>query len=466
MNPNTTQTDEQLSFNDPAGFVFCYQNQIYRGIFPNYAQTYTKLVQTGLYAKLVEKNMLVAHQEVELVSYSEHNFYKIIQPKPIPFISYPCEWSFSMLKDAALLSLEILVIALEYGFVLKDAKADNVQFVENKPIFIDTLSFVVYEEGTAWVAYRQFCQQFLAPLALMSCTNIALQKLQIAYIDGIPLQLATQLLPFRTKWRWGIFQHLILHSWLDTSDNSNNIGKKQQKNPNFTKHFITTLAKSLHKTITNLQYKKNTNWYAYYQIDVKDAYLQEKKQIVQTILRSLQTKTLWDLGTNTGLFAQMAVALGIETIAFDADHDSIEVAYQNSKNLAIGTQNPINYLTLLVDLQNPTAARGWANKQYKNVWERGNLPNTVLALALIHHLRIVANIPVLQMADFFAMLCQDLLIEFVPKTDEKVQRLLQNKEDVYADYTEENFEKCFTKYFQVAKKHSFANHRILYHFRK
>ena len=189
------------SFRDPSGFLFHRDQVLYRQINPCYRETYERLIASGLYRESVASSLLIAHEEVDADKLSRDGAYKVIQPQPVPFISYPYEWSFSQLKDAALLTLELQHRALAKDLSLKDASAYNIQFLDGRPIFIDTLSFEPDREGSPWVAYRQFCQHFLAPLALMSHVDIRLNCLLRTSIDGIPLDLANSLLPHLKKWR-------------------------------------------------------------------------------------------------------------------------------------------------------------------------------------------------------------------------------------------------------------------------
>jgi len=186
------------SFRDPSGFVFWQDGAIYRQINTIYKEDYDRLMTSGLHKALVEEGLIVSHEEVALQSAAPQVAYKVIRPDQVPFISYPYEWSFSQLKGAALATLRIQRKALDFGMSLKDCSAYNMQFMKGKPVFIDTLSFEKYQEGSPWVAYRQFCQHFLAPLALMSHRDSRLGQLLRIHLDGVPLDLASKLLPRRT----------------------------------------------------------------------------------------------------------------------------------------------------------------------------------------------------------------------------------------------------------------------------
>ena len=199
-------------FRDPSGFLFSHDGKLYRQVNPAYKEHYNHLINSGLYDALVKAELLISHQEVTIDCPGAENRYRVIIPEMIPFISYPYEWSFSQLKDAALSTLEIQKIALNCGMSLRDASAYNIQFRKGKSILIDTLSFEKYPEGKPWVAYRQFCQHFLAPLSLMSYRDVRLNQLFRIHIDGIPLDLTSSLLPFQTRFKFPLLSHIHLHA--------------------------------------------------------------------------------------------------------------------------------------------------------------------------------------------------------------------------------------------------------------
>jgi hypothetical protein len=203
---------QKSSFRDPCGFLLYYEGMLYREVLSKCADDYQALMTSRLYDSLVEREMLIPHREIEPPFDVGPDHFKTIKPFEIDFISYPFEWCFSQFKDAALLTLKIMMDSIDHGMILKDASAYNVQFHHGKPIFIDTLSFAQYEEGTIWPAYRQFCQHFLAPLALMSKCDERLSSLMVNNIDGIPLDLVSSLLPLGTWLNFSLFIHIHMHA--------------------------------------------------------------------------------------------------------------------------------------------------------------------------------------------------------------------------------------------------------------
>ena len=273
---------EEASFRDPSGFIFFHNGDIYRQINQIYKDDYNLLINSGLFDNLTKKGKLIYNQEVDLQSPNSINLYKIIKPEPIKFISYPYEWSFSQLKDAALLTLNIQKVALNYGMTLKDASAYNIQFTDGHPIFIDTLSFTKYIVGEPWIGYKQFCQHFLAPLGLMSKKDIRTGELLKLYIDGIPLDLASKLLPLSTRLNFGLLSHIHLHA---LAQKNYTIERKQsnKSSSSMSKNSLIALIENLEKSIKKLSWKPSgTDWLDYYQgTNYTDKSFLEKQQIIK-----------------------------------------------------------------------------------------------------------------------------------------------------------------------------------------
>jgi len=437
---------ESSSFRDPDGFIFSYNGKLYRCINFSYQQNYEHLIQSGLYDKLVENELLIPHKEVQIPNIETTiNYYKILEPEVIPFISYPYEWSFSQLKDAALVTLQIQKMALEYGMCLKDASAYNIQFRHGKPILIDILSFEKYQEGKPWVAYKQFCEHFLVPLALMAYKDIRLNQLLKIYIDGIPLNLATKLLPLRSWLRFPLLLHIHLHARSQKYLLNKNINVDKRT---FSKKSLLSLIDSLESAISKLKWEpEKTEWSEYY----KDTnYSQEamfhKKKLVDDYIEEVKPNTVWDLGANIGIFSRIASNKGIYTVSFDSDPSVVEKSYLQVKNY-----KERNILPLCVDLTNPSPSIGWSNKERLSLIERGPC-DLALMLGLIHHIAISNNVPLIQIANFLSQICRYLIIEFVPKDDSQVQRLLRFRKDIFQDYDEKNFEIAFLNYFSILKR--------------
>ncbi len=444
------------SFRDPSGFMFQKDGQLFRSVHKSYQEHYDMLMQSGLYEALTAKELLIPHGEIDFDQSAFPQQYRLLKPSLIPFISYPYEWSFSQYKDAALRTLAIQKIALGKGMTLKDASAYNVQFHKGKAVFIDTLSFEKYETGQPWIAYGQFCRHFLAPLALMAYHHPQMGGMMRQHIDGIPLDIASSLLPFKSRFRMPLFLHIHLHA--GSQRKHANTGKKANTTGKFSHAAFMGLLQSLEKGIKKLQLKTSrTEWGKYYEETIlSQAYLNEKQELVRQFLSDIQSKSVWDLGANDGTFSRIAAEKAY-TVSFDIDHLAVDYNYQQVRQ-----NKEQNILPLQLDLTNPSPAIGWNNEERDSIFQRKR-PDTVMALALIHHLAISNNLPLDKLADFFAGLCKQLIIEFVPKSDPRVQTLLATRQDIFPNYTVEGFEQAFSQYFSIQKKTQVGEtDRILY----
>jgi hypothetical protein len=434
------------SFRDPNGFLFTRGNGLFRQINCIYRENYDLLMKSGLYDDLVKASLLVKHEEVKQPPANPETAYKVIQPERLAFISFPYEWCFSQYQDAALCTLQIMKLALDKNMILKDASAYNIQFHHGKPVLIDTLSFEKYQEGLPWVAYRQFCQHFLAPLALMALTDIRLSQLMRIYIDGIPLDIASTLLPGKSKLNIGMQAHIHLHAVAQKRYAGKDIKQAAQERK-MSKMALTGLISSLESTVKGLTWKpKGTEWADYYSsTNYTDSAFILKKKLVEELILSAKPETVWDLGANTGVFSRVASSKGIPTVSFDIDPAAVEINYLETRESGEDC-----ILPLVLDLTNPSPAIGWANEERASFSQRARA-ELILALALVHHMAISNNVPLTSLADTFSRLAPKLIIEFVPKEDSQVQRLLVSREDIFPEYHQVGFEGAFKTCYRILK---------------
>ena len=408
------------SFRDPSGYVFKKEGIIYRKVSPAYLPVMEKVTESGLYSDLVTDSMLLPFRWVDEST---------IKPEQVPFVSYPYEWSFSMLKDAALLTLKVQKLALERNLVLKDASAYNVQFIGSRPILIDHLSFCPYEKGKPWIAYRQFCQHFLNPLVLASYRDIRLLQLLKSNIDGIPANLTNKLLPLRARFNLGLLMHVGISS----------VDKEVKKIPSLSKVRLTSLLGSLETTVRRLSWKPTKGWKDYgKECNYSEEATSSKFDIVGRFLDRTSPKTVVDLGANKGEFSGLAHNLGYDVLAVDSDPACVEFCYSTAGSRHI--------LPLVVDFTNPSPSIGWESLERDSFLSRLKV-DTAMCLALVHHLAIGNNLPLNRIAKLLSSICKELIIEWVPKEDSQVQQMLKFREDIFTDYTKESFEKEFSKYF-------------------
>lgn len=437
------------SFRDPSGHVFVRNGILLRQVNEAYRCQYDHLQASGLYQALTQRGLLVSHKEVP--ADRRAGVYKIIQPEVIPFISYPFEWCFSQLRDAALATLQTLVISLEHGMILKDASAYNVQFRDGKPILLDTLSFDPYREGEPWAAYGQFCRHFLAPLALMAYRDARLAQLLRINIDGISLDLASHLLPLRTWLSPALYLHLHLHARLQQSGRAEHHAASRGRQARVSRRGMIGLAESLMRQVSRLRCGLRGEWCAYYSDSTyNESALLHKEEVITGLLRTVRADLgregmAWDLGANTGRFSRIAAEEGFSVLAVDGDHAVVEKNYRECRDAGV-----TRVLPLLIDLTNPTGRLGWAGEERQSLKDRGPA-DLVMALALLHHLAIGNNVPLDRIAQFLSGICTWLIIEFVPKDDVQVQRLLSSRPDIFLTYSRQGFAESFDAWFTTVR---------------
>lgn len=459
MNPSSA------SFRDPAGHVFSNNGKIYRSIFKHGKKDYEMARDEKIYDMLINANLLVPHEEIDLPDFSPDGTIYCLKHSRIPMVSYPWEWSFSMLKSAALVHLNAMEYLVEKGFWLRDANAFNVQYDGERMRLIDTLSIGRRVLNKPWVGYGQFCSHFLAPLALAAYSDIRLLGLWRNYIDGIPLDFASKLLPRLRKIHPRLFLHLTLHArYQKESDKKSDIEKQNVKRkPKVSDRALIGLINSLRNTVRNIKWKRKSKiWQDY---DSIRTYTNEdvsiKSEYVKRIVARIKPKMVFDLGGNTGEFSFIAASLGAFVVSIDGDPACTELIYQKLSNKKGG----LSILPLTMDLANPSPGLGWNNLERPSLKERGSA-DLVLALALIHHLVFSNNIPLMMIAEWLSSMTDNLIVEFIPISDPMVRKLLMNRGDEYLPYSEEVFLHSFNKYFKQVEKIGLDNDRYLFFYSK
>jgi hypothetical protein len=429
------------SFRDPAGFVFSIGGTLYRQINLSYAPHYDRLMQSGLYEALIRDNLLVTHTEVpDLPGVSPHA-YKVLQPRPLRRISYAAEWSPAQLKDAALLTLQVQLIAMDYGMTLKDATPYNIQFDDGKPVFLDTLSFETYDTTQPWIAYRQFCECFLFPLYIHQYSGTATDKIARAWPEGIPSATTARLLRWKSRWNPGAWMHVFLQARI--GGRKNDAGGRQL---GFSKTRLTRLVQHLQNLVSRLARPATgrSAWSGYYtESHLLENYLEKKEQLFRRYLQSVDFEDALDLGCNDGWFAKILAEKGKPVIAVDADWQCIDRLYR---------ERIPGILPLTIDLANPTPASGFRNAEHDTFTVRAQ-SDLVTALALIHHLRLVNNIPFDLIAGYFSQLTRQwLIVEYIPLTDEKAAAIDARKQARTPEYDLPHFEAAFSRYFRLERQ--------------
>jgi hypothetical protein len=451
---SNTSTHHPSSYRDPSGFIFEKDGMPYRQVNRSFREHFDHFIKSGCYDQLVKKGWLISHETVQenLTGSAEH--YITLKPERIDFISYPYEWSFDILKDAALLTLQVVKEALQFDLILKDATPYNIQWQKGKLIFIDTLSFEKYE-GSPWIAYRQFCESFLGPLLIMHYSKKQLPELMLAWPNGIPITTIKSFLPKRSRFSLYTYLHIHLHAKYSL--------KKQEETAipeKFSKQKLLNLVSGLEALVTKLNIPaQQSTWSDYYEeASQRDDYLEQKKKIVTEWIKEMKAvKIAADLGANEGEFSKLLAANNIPVVAADFDPYCINTLYCQVKD-----SHEKNILPLVLDLSNPSPSIGVNNEERDSFTRRSEF-DLLLALAVIHHLAIGKNIPLEIIADIFSRMGHQLITEFVPKDDEKVKLMLSRKKDIYTNYDETNFVKAFSAYFTIIDKKVIpGSGRVLY----
>lgn len=448
------------SFRDPSGFIFFAKGNYYRQVNQSYASNYELLMSSGLYAILTSEKKLIPHEVINENFGLSSDWYRTLLPTQLSTISYPYEWCFDQLKDAALLTLAVMRVALKHGMILKDASAFNVQFVGCKPLFIDSLSFEKYDTTKPWIAYRQFCECFLFPLLIGHYLKTGIQKMLTVYPEGIPVSLTAGLLPGKSRFNLAVWLHVFLQNSISAKKQESSTTQK-----NFSNEKMDRLIDHLESSIKSLQISSSvrSTWNNYYDETILgNNYLAEKERTFRELIKDINVDTALDIGCNNGYFSRIIAEKNILVRAIDFDTQCINELYRSEKS-----KTTSNIIALCVDIANPTPAIGLRNQERSAFEDRGK-SDLVAALALVHHMVLGRNIPFAEVAAQMAALTKkNLIIEFVPLDDEKSKQLIANKTDYHRPYDENSFENNFSGYFEIeTKKKITGTERVMYRMKK
>jgi SAM-dependent methyltransferase len=440
------------SFRDRDGRVYHFEGRIFRGLSQSAMEAYRSLKEQPFYEKLQADGKVIGTREIP----AENNplpedtltlWHGFLEHDVVPVISYAYEWPFSMLKAAALLQLHLVERAVSNGFGLKDATPYNIQFVGGKPVFIDIPSFEPLKEGEPWAGYRQFCEMFLFPLLVQVHKNCDFQPFMRGAINGIDVQAAAGLFGFRDRFRKGVMSHVWLQSKLDRRyGGSDQNVRSSLKSAGFNRELILANVRKLQKLVKSLEWKaQGSEWGDYTEFhNYSDQDHQLKEAFISDAVISESPATVWDIGCNTGQFSRIAAQNCQQVVSMDIDHVAVE-------RMVRDPATPGNMLPLLQNVADPSPSWGWRNRERSALRTRSE-PDLVLCLALIHHVVITAHIPLAEFVDWLAGITNKLVIEYVSRSDDKVQTLLRNKQDKYQDYSSESLEASLKQHFQIKRR--------------
>jgi hypothetical protein len=453
------------SFRDPVNRVYevhrasdSEANRILRGVNGDALAVYRRLSAEPFFERFLERGQVVrtallAAGDPDGDAILAHGWAGVLEHEPVPFVSYPYEWTFNMLKDAALLQLRILEESIENGWTLKDATPYNIQWIGCRPVFIDVASFQPRAPGTPWVGYRQFCSMFLIPLMLRSHLGIDHIPLLRSYIDGIPPVEAAKYFRCIHRLKKGVMSHVIFPAKVESAiadRERDDAPARQRTGKAHSDAMILGLVQSLTRLVSKLRIEiEHTDWSQYDKTHTYvDAELEKKKAFVRKHASNREREQIWDIGCNTGTFSRICVDACDNVIALDGDHNAVEQLY-----LAERRTPDSNIVPLVMNLANISPGQGWAGME-RRAFDHRKQPSLVLCLALIHHLRLTANIPNALFLRWLRSLNADVILEFVQREDEMVIKLLTNKDEQYEDYNLDQFVREAEQLFMIGDRES------------
>jgi ribosomal protein L11 methylase PrmA len=448
------------SFRDPGGRVYSDGNRIFRTVNTLNADAYEQARDSGLLKRLAERELLLGAEERDksLAGDAGADAIHLLEHPRIPFISYPYEWSASLLRKAALHHLETQIEALKRGFTLSDATAYNVQFVGAKPVFIDHLSFRPYRDGEHWAGHRQFCMQFLNPLILWSRLGIAPNHWYRGNQEGIAPEDLAPLMRIRDRFSWTILTHVIAQAVLQRRSVRTGTTAGQHRSAKLPKTSYQGMLEGLRDFIAGTAPRKQTTVWGDYagNNSYGDAEAEAKRAFVQDMAAAVKPGLMFDLGCNSGDYSIAAIEAGAEyVVGFDFDFGALETALDRAE------QGKYNFLPLWLDAANPSPSQGWGQAERKGLKERSSA-DALVALAFVHHIAIGKNVPLDMVVDWIIAMAPHGVIEFPPKSDPMVQCLLSQRDDIFPDYTEEHFRAAVERRARiVAEKHLTPGGRLL-----
>ena len=459
---------EPGSFRDRDSRVVVAPDAVYRALSGTGATDWRALKESPLLDRLTSEGALIGTQEAGADALADaaadilpEGTETVLRHERLPFVSYPYEWTFSMLRDAALLQLDLQIAALENDLTLKDATPYNVQFRGSDPVFIDVGSFERLREGDPWIGYRQFCMLFLYPLLLQAYKNVPFQPWLRGSIDGITPSEAARFFTFRDRFRRGVLTNVVLHARMERRYEDVEGGEVKEKlKSNYKPERTKALVQNMRNVVSKLSWKAGeTAWTNYRKENTySDDDAERKAAFVREAAATVKPALTWDMGCNDGAYSRIAAESSDYVVAFDYDQETVDALYRSLR-----ADGETRILPLVGNLADPSPGLGWRGLERRTLEDRGT-PDLVLALALVHHVSITANVPLAEFVDWLAGLGATLVIEFPKREDPMVRRLLSGKrEGSNADYDLAVFERALGERFTLERREELpSGMRVLY----
>jgi hypothetical protein len=440
--------------------VFYAGDGVLRGLSERGRADWEALAASDLFARAVADGRLVATEPVEAAGLLDA-YAAVLRHERIPVVSYPYEWTFGMLRDAALLQLELLLDALDEDLTLKDATPYNVQWRGARPVFVDVGSFERLREGEPWAGYRQFCTLYLYPLMLQAWKGVPFQPWLRGSLDGIEPADMRGLLSTRDCFRRGVLGHVVLHTRMERryGDRRRDV-KRELSSAGFHKGLVRANVEGLRKLVRRLEWEPGRSaWSGYAEENpYSEADAAAKESFVRAATGGRRWTLAWDLGCNDGRYTRVAAEGCDYVVAVDADAAVAELLYR-----ALRDEGSRTILPLTMNVADPSPDLGWRGLERRALEKRGT-PELVLCLALVHHVAISGNVPLESFLDWLAGLRTSLVIELPTRDDPMVQRLLAAKgPGANPDYETDAFERALERHWRVERREVLpSGTRILY----
>lgn len=464
----------QGTFRDPSGSLFDAGGRILRIVRPSEAAGFEALLGTAAVAGLVARGALVGTRRVDardVPSQLQSLDGTWFEHDRIGFTSLPAEWSAAMLAQAALHTLNVNEELLRQGLILKDATPANILFDGARPVLVDVPSIESLRVGqNLWIARHQFEATFLLPLIALLDAGYPIQASLADPAAGLSHERLARVLGPRRWWTISRIRHVALAAALGQAgarrggspvvvDTAPAAGGKELEKARFVlSHSLRGLRRAIEHLVRRID-RRHSHWSAYAgtRCHYTDADLQAKRAFVQRALQQSGADWVLDIGANTGEFSEMAAARG-NVVAIDLDEVSVSAIYSRAR--AAGTR----VLPLVVDLSQPTPATGWRNAERKSFLERAvGRFDLALMLAVGHHLRVTAGIPLEQIVETGLQLGGgSLVFEFVPTTDPMFRTIARGREALYQDNTVQNCAALLAARGRIEMQETLQNGRTLF----
>ena len=456
---------EPGSFRDPDSRVFLTEDGgVFRALSFAGWEDWRALKASSAFAELTREGRLIGTSEAHGVRQATvpATCVGVLRHELVPFVSYPYEWTFGMLRDAALLHLDILDRCLGESLILKDSSPYNIQWRGSDPVHIDVGSFERLREDEPWVGYRQFCELFLYPLMLQAYKGVPFQPWLRGALEGLAPGEARALMSLRDLLRGGVLTHVVLHARLERryAASTGREVRGELARAGFAPEIIRANVRRLRKLVGRLRWNPDsTAWTGYRQDNsYSEADASAKQRFVAIAAARRSRELAWDLGCNDGAYARILAGHVRTVLAIDADHATVDRLYRS-----LAEEGQRRVLPLVIDLCSPSPDCGWRGRERGSLLRRGR-PDLTLCLALVHHLAITRNVPLVEIVAWLAELGSPLVVEFPTPEDPMVQRLLAGKrEGVHGDYSREEFERRLLEAFELERhEQTPSGHRVLY----